>query len=72
MKFQDQLDLVKAIEKIANTLDIDPLHVAGRIVFLDKKKAKIVSDALKEVDKFRGSDIVTRGKMLGLSIKKVP
>ena len=67
-KVKQALEIKKALETLADYLDMTPQQIASQVSFLDDKKYKKLVEASKVWNKFQDSDIVTRGKMLGFEV----
>ena len=67
-KVKQALEIRKALETLADSLDMTPQEIASQVSFLDDKKHKKLVEASKVWNKFQDSDIVTRGKMLGFEV----
>ena len=69
-KVKQALEIKKALHTLADYLDMTPQEIASQVSFLDDEKYKKLVEASKVWNRFDDSDIVTRGKMLGLKITK--
>ena len=68
MNTQEAIDVVKAIETLADYMDMDFSHIAGNICFLDKEKGAKLRKAVDLYNEFIESDITKRGELLGIKI----
>ena len=68
MKTQKALDIIQAMQLLADTLDLTFLEVGQRICFMDSAKADVIREAADIHNAFLDASIPERGAMLGIEI----
>lgn len=68
METRKAIDITDALGVLAAAFDSDVTHIAALVCFMDDKRIAVMREAIDESNKFYGSDVVSRGKMLGLDI----
>ena len=68
MKTKEAINIVNALNTIAEALDDTLMQVASRIVFYNDTHEKIIIEAITEYQKFSAAPLKERGEMLGLKI----
>ena len=68
MKIQKALDIVRAIETLADELDDNFKSIASWICLGDEKKRDVINEAITQYTDFMAMDIVGQGKLLGIDI----
>jgi len=69
MDIKKALEIKKAIITLSDYLGMTPQEVARNICFLDKIRGGKMIEASNAWNKFDNADIVSKGKMLGLTIE---
>ena len=62
------INVSKAIETLADFFGEDVQDIAISLVLLNSKRKTLLNDAIKITRQFYDSDIVERGKLLGMEI----
>ena len=62
------INVSKAIETLADFFGEDVQNIAISLVILNSKRKPLLNDAIKLTRQFYDSDIVERGKLLGMEI----
>lgn len=70
MNTSEALDIVRAVKTLAYVFGEVPQEFAKSLCLFYDERLPILNEAIRLHDKFIESDIVVRGKLLGLTIEK--